>query len=70
MVIRMETMTIHFVWNLRISRGLIKAERIVIKEIVMETYPAQDDGTPKADCMVGQPEPSRESGRPRLIKIK
>ena len=36
----------------------------------METYPAQDDGTPKADCMVGQPEPSRESGRPRLIKIK
>lgn len=66
----METMTIHFVWNLRIIRGLSNAEMIVINEIVIETYPAQDDGTPKATCIVGQPEPGREPGSPRLIKIK
>ena len=66
----METTTIHLVWNLRIIRGLSRAEMIVMKEIVIETYPAQEDGTPKASCIVGQPEPSRESGSPRLIKIR
>ena len=40
MVRKMDTMTIHFVWNLRISLGLSNAEMIVMKEMVMDTYPA------------------------------
>ena len=30
--------------------------------------PAQDTGIPSSGYMVGQADPSRESGRPRLIK--
>ena len=36
----MDTMTIHFVWNFRIIRGLSRAEMTVMQEIVMETNPA------------------------------
>jgi hypothetical protein len=69
-VSKIEHITIHFVCILLISFGLISADIIVINDIVIETYPAYDDGTPKYTCMVGQPEPSSESGRPRLIKIR
>ena len=48
----------------------MSADMIVINDIVIETYPAYDDGTPKYTCMVGQPEPSSESGSPRLMKIR
>ena len=41
----MEVITIHFVGSFFISFGLTRAEMIVIKQIVMETYPAYDDGT-------------------------
>ena len=40
MVNPVDTTTIHFVWTLRISLGLISAEMIVMHEIVIETYPA------------------------------
>lgn len=53
-----------------ISFGLTSAEIIVINDIVIETYPAYEDGTQKSICMVGQPEPNRESGSPKLMKIK
>ena len=69
-VMPMETTTIDFVWNLRIIRGPSKAEITVMQEIVMETNPAYDEGTLKQTCMVGQPDPNRESGSPRLIKIR
>ena len=32
----MDTITIHFVWNLLIIRGLISADIIVINEIAIE----------------------------------
>ena len=50
--------------------GLSSADMIVMNEIVMETYPAYDDGTPNTTCILGHPEPNSESGSPRLIKIK
>ena len=48
----------------------LEAEIIVINDIAIETYPAYDDGTPNATCIVGQPEPRSESGSPRLINIR
>ena len=65
-----DTITIHFVWNLFIIIGLSSAEIIVINEIAIDTYPAQEDGTENAACIAGQPEPRSESGNPRLINIK
>jgi hypothetical protein len=35
--------------------------------MIMERIPAQDTGTPSSGYMVGQADPSRESGRPRLM---
>jgi hypothetical protein len=69
-VSRIEHITIHFVCSLLISFGLMSANMIVINDILIETYPAYDDGTPKYTCMVGHPEPSSESGSPRLMKIR
>ena len=65
-----DTITIHLVWNFLIILGLISAEMIVIKDIAIDTYPAYEDGTPKATCIVGHPEPRSESGNPRLINIR
>jgi hypothetical protein len=67
---KMDTITIHCVRNRRIIRGLISADKIVMNDIDIDTYPAYEDGTPKAICMVGHPEPRRESGRPRLTNIR
>ena len=67
---RIEHITIHFVCSLLISFGLMSANMIVINDILIETYPAYDDGTPKYTCMVGHPEPSSESWSPRLMKIR
>ncbi len=50
--------------------GLKSADMIVMKDMVMDTYPAYDEGTLKASCIFGQPDPRRESGSPRLINIK
>ena len=38
--------------------------------MVIETYPAYEDGIPNSLCMTGHPEPISESGSPRLIKIR
>ena len=48
----------------------MSAEIIVMKDMDMETYPANDEGTPKSFCIVGQPEPRSESGRPRLMNAR
>ena len=66
----METITIHFVSIFRISDGLASDDMIVIRHIVIETYPAKDDGTPKDVCIVGHAEPRSESGKPRLMNDK
>jgi hypothetical protein len=39
-VTAVDTITIHFVSNLRMSRGLSSDEKMVIKQTSMETYPA------------------------------
>ena len=43
---------------------------IVIKDMVIDTYPAYDEGTLKATCIFGQPDPRRESGSPRLMNTR
>ena len=50
--------------------GLIKDEIIVIKAMAIDTYPAYEDGTPIVVCIIGQAEPSRESGSPRLTNAR
>ena len=66
----METITIHFVSIFFMRVGLASEDMIVIRHIVMETYPAKDDGTTKDICIVGHAEPRRESGNPRLMNDK
>lgn len=61
---------IHFVSIFRISDGLASDDMIVIRHIVIETYPANDDGTSKDACIVGHAEPRSESGKPRLMNDK
>ena len=69
-VIEVDTITIHFVSIFRISRGLARDDRIVIKQIDMETYPAKEEGTSIDNCIVGHAEPRRESGSPRLMNVR
>ena len=38
--------------------------------MIIEMMPAKDTGTPKGPYMEGHADPSRESGRPRLIKAR
>ena len=47
-----------------------RLDRMVPPEMIMETMPTEESGTPKAGCIAGQPEPSSESGRPRLMKAR
>ena len=51
-----------------VSRSLCRLDTTVPRETMMETAPAQDMGTPSSAWITGQAEPSRESGRPRLMK--
>ena len=62
--------TIHCVLTLFMIDGATNADMIVINDIAIDTYPAYDEGTPKSFCIVGQPEPRSESGRPRLINAR
>ena len=66
----MDDTTIHCVLTFLIIVGAINAEMIVMNDIAIDTYPAYDEGTPKSVCIVGQPEPRSESGRPRLINAR
>jgi len=50
--------------------GLKREDMIVIKDMDINTYPAQDEGTLNSTCISGHPEPSKESGSPRLIYIR
>ena len=50
--------------------GAISADIIVMNDMVMETYPAYDEGTPRSVCIAGQPDPSSESGSPRLMNAR
>ena len=58
------------------KEGLASQERshkdnyMVHPEINIVTIPIYGTGTPKTPCITGQPAPSNESGRPRLIKAR
>ena len=52
----------------RVRRSLCRLEIIVPTEIIIKTMPEYETGTPSCGYMAGHAEPSRESGRPRLIK--
>ena len=56
--------------NFFVSRSDISPEIIVPPEIIMETKPMYESGTPKSTRMVGHAEPSSESGRPKLMKAR
>ena len=56
--------------NFLTLRSDSRLDRIVPPEIIMETMPTEESGTPKTCCIAGQPAPSRESGSPRLIKAR
>ena len=52
----------------RISLALKRLEITVPKAIVKDSIPAYEIETPKSSYMLGQAEPSIESGKPKLIK--
>lgn len=54
--------------SLRVNRSLCRLETMVPVAMIMEMMPAWEMGTSKAGYMTGQAEPSKASGRPRLIK--
>ena len=53
-----------------VSRSDRRLEQMVPPVMIMETMPAAERGWSKTRRMVGQPEPSRESGRPRLMNTR
>ncbi len=53
--------------NLSITRWESKLEIMVPPEIIMDTIPALPTGTANSRCIMGQDEPSSESGSPKLI---
>ncbi len=56
--------------NLRVNLSDIRLEKIVPPEMIMEIIPAYESGTFISCCMIGQAEPSSESGNPKLINVK
>lgn len=53
-----------------VSLSLIRLENTVPRPIITETMLAKPSGTPNCPLITGQAEPSRESGNPRLTKLK
>ena len=53
--------------SLCVSRSDSRLDTIVPPEMTIDTMPMNDTGTLSSACMTGQPEPSSESGRPRLM---
>ena len=43
---------------------------MVHRAMMKVMMPAKDVGTASSSCMTGQPEPTSESGRPRLTKAR
>ena len=54
--------------NLRVSLSEKRLDTMVPPEMIMEIIPINEMGTFRSSCMTGHPEPSSESGSPRLIK--
>ena len=56
--------------NRLVSRLLWRLDTIVPKQMIMETIPARETGTPSSPYIDGQAAPRRESGRPRLMNAR
>ena len=56
--------------NYRISLSHIRLDRIVPPAIIIEIIPAKDMDVSNSLYITGQPEPSKESGNPRLINAR
>ena len=54
----------------RVRRSEARLEMIVPIAMIIVTMPAKATGTPRSWCITGQPAPTRESGRPRLMKAR
>lgn len=54
--------------NRRVARSEARLERMVPPAMIIVMMLANPTGTPRSRCMTGQPDPTRESGRPRLMK--
>ena len=51
-----------------VSKSLAKLETMVPAEMIMEMIPAQETEAPSSWYILGQADPRRASGSPRLIK--
>lgn len=58
------------VLSFRVKRSDIRLEHMVPPDIIMDTMPILEMGTPNIWRMAGQAAPNRESGRPRLINAR
>ena len=53
-----------------VKKSLKRLDAIVPPAMIIETIPAYETGTPNSTCMIGHAEPSNESGRPKLMKLR
>lgn len=51
-----------------VSRSDWRLETMVPEAMIIVMMPAKDTGTSRSECMMGHADPTRESGRPRLMK--
>ena len=56
--------------NRLVIRLLWRLDMMVPKQMIMETIPARETGTPSSPYIDGQAAPRRESGRPRLMNAR
>ena len=56
--------------NRAVRRSLARLEVMVPRQMMTDTIPAQDSCAPSWGYMDGHAAPSRESGRPRLMKAR
>lgn len=56
--------------NRRVSLLEKRLDTMVPREMMVERIPIKETGTPSSRCITGHPEPSKESGSPRLTKAR
>ena len=64
------TIVTPLVLNVLINLSDKKLEQMVPPAIIIEIMPAAAIGAPNSKRIDGQAEPNKESGKPRLIKIR
>ena len=67
---KIETPVIMLVLNFRFNLSENKLEIIVQPEMIIVTMPIYEISTENSLCITGHADPSKESGRPRLMNAK